>query len=53
MENWKNAREASGCPIKAAYACPDFDQFLDHTGTDMRWRLLLAQTVLKNIQVII
>jgi hypothetical protein len=29
MESWKNAREAMGCPIKAAYACPAFEQFLD------------------------
>ena len=28
MESWKNAREAI-CPIKAAYACPAFEQFLD------------------------
>jgi hypothetical protein len=29
MENWKTARESMGCPIKAAYACPVFEQFLD------------------------
>jgi hypothetical protein len=29
MEKWKNALEAMGCPIKAAYACTDFEQFLD------------------------
>ena len=29
MESWKSAREAMGCPIKAAYARSDFEQFLD------------------------
>lgn len=29
MTNWKSAREAMGCPIKAAYSCPEFEQFLD------------------------
>jgi hypothetical protein len=29
MESWKTAREAMGCPIKAAYACSEFEQFLD------------------------
>ena len=29
MTNWKSAREAMGCPIKAAYLCPEFEQFLD------------------------
>jgi hypothetical protein len=29
MESWKSACEAMGCPIKAAYACSDFEQFLD------------------------
>lgn len=29
MTNCKSAREAMGCPIKAAYSCPEFEQFLD------------------------
>jgi hypothetical protein len=29
MESWKSAHEAMGCPIKAAFACPAFEQFLD------------------------
>ena len=29
MTNWKSAREAMGCPIKAEYSCPEFEQFLD------------------------
>ena len=29
MSNWKSARESMGCPIKAAYSCPEFEQFLD------------------------
>jgi hypothetical protein len=29
MSNWKSARESIGCPIKAAYFCPEFEQFLD------------------------
>ena len=29
MEKWKNAQEAMGCTIKAAYARTDFEQILD------------------------
>jgi len=29
MESSKSAREAMGCPIKAANACSDFEQFLN------------------------
>ncbi len=43
MESWKNAREAMGCPIKAAHACPAFEQFLDRKE---KKKLLLVLTVL-------
>ena len=33
MSNWKSARELMGCPIKAAYSCPEFEQFLDRNET--------------------
>ena len=29
MANWKNAHKAMGCPVKAAYSCPEFEEFLD------------------------
>ena len=29
MESRKSAQDAVGCPIKAAYSCSDFEQFLD------------------------
>ena len=29
MSNWKTACESMGCPIKAAYSCPEFEHFLD------------------------
>jgi hypothetical protein len=29
MSNWKSTRKSMGCPIEAAYFCPEFEQFLD------------------------